>query len=36
VIDQDFKNNTAQAEIFIVEPASLKLEIADVTEAYLK
>ena len=36
VIDQEFKNNTADAEIFIVEPFKLQLEIADVTESYLK
>jgi len=36
VIDQDFKNNTALAEIFIVEPFELQLEIADVTESFLK
>jgi hypothetical protein len=36
VTDQDFKNNTALAEIFIVEAFKLQLEIADVTDSFLK
>jgi len=36
VVDQDFKTNTAVTSINVVEPFSLRLEIADVSDKYQK
>jgi hypothetical protein len=34
VVDQRFLNNTAHADIYVVEPYSIQLELADITETY--
>lgn len=36
VVDQRFPNNTAETDIFVVEPFSLQLDFADVTEEYAR
>ena len=36
VVDQRFLNNTAHADIYVVEPYSIQLELADITETYKK